>query len=453
MESQNMVLYANTNSSNGNEFNFNADNSPSATVCILDVLPNEILCHIFSFLHDGHKSNVVSVCKRFLSLIFYEEREYLVTDPRKKMPKNCRRMQFDVSFSEDRCWNEVNLKKLFVPESVREIRIINFFANVKKVHFPPLNNLTIMGALSKGLFKNIRKVDSKITLYVNKILIDSFKWNLSDPDPNDKSLGWNEKVKIKSFDGYNRLDYFSIIACDYLRYCSKIPELIDLSLFRSKDYEVQIYPIICNGIPSIEIKLPEHAEKLKIKNYFFQGSIILNIPNSLKTLETENAGYDNIEIKRNGANVKLESLEIKDVDIKEPTGILKALLALIESDQDKMTILEIRALKIKTAFVCEEFFYLLEKILCKARVQELSLMLEGFFKRRMNEIEECDDENQEAKYTLTMPKSLKKLHVQYELQKVKLQINCGRKVIREIVFPDELKAKIERNLTIVEKWY
>lgn len=385
--------------------------------------------------------------------MFYDEHAYLVTNPTKKIPANYRRIELDVNFliRDMPCigsWRETTIGRLTVPHTVRKIRITNFYANVVTASFPDLDKITIAGAISKGLFNYIRKIKkSKIELIVNKILIDNFKWNLSKPI--DNYLGLSEYIETP-------FKNFSHMALNYLKSSILRSEIIDLSLFSSKSYSVKIPDLLCMGIPSIEFKLPDCTEKFKIANNGFDGTLIFNIPASLRSLEIVNSYEDKIRIKGNRSDIRLESLSISDINIVKPIGVLRCLLALDDehfsfcNDPDKLTILEIKSLRVKVTYVCDEFFSLLQKVLYNIPIQELSLTFQ-LFVWSFGGGEEHIERNHKAEYTLTMPMNLKRLHVHYEFLNVKLRINCRKDLIREIVFPLESDEKVKRNLIFIEE--
>jgi hypothetical protein len=246
------------------------------------------------------------------------------------------------------------------------------------------------------------------------------------------------------------------MALHYLNNSALIPEIIDLSLFSSKSYSVKISNFLCGGIPSIEFKLPNYTEKFKIANNGFDGTLIFNIPASLRSLEIVNSYEDKIRIKGNRSDIRLESLSISDINVVEPTGVLKCLLALDDerfsfcNDPDKLPILEIRSLYIKVVYVCNEFFSLLQKVLYNIPIQELSLT---FQLRALENLrgKVYSDTNHEAEYTLTMPMNLKRLHVHYEFLNVKLRINCRKDLVREVVTFPRSNERVKENLIFVEE--
>jgi hypothetical protein len=247
------------------------------------------------------------------------------------------------------------------------------------------------------------------------------------------------------------------MALYYLDNSTLGPAVIDLSLFSSKSYSVKIPIPLCRRIPSIEVKLPDCAESFKIIQESFEGTIAFNIPASLKSLEIINFYKDNMTIKCSKSDIRLESLKISEINVNEPTGFLKCLLALDNerfsfcTDPDKLPVLEIKSLHIRTIYICDEFFSLLQKVLYSIPIQELSLTFQLFLFRRFCGVQEYCDKSQDAEYTLTMPMSLKRLHIHYEFTNAKLRIKCRKDLIREIVFPLESDEKVKRNLSFIEE--
>jgi hypothetical protein len=116
---------------------------------------------------------------------------------------------------------------------VREVKLTNFYANVIEVSFPALDKITIAGAISKGLFNYIKRVSKpEIELHVNKILIDNFKWNLSDPIDTDL-------VPEESISAEVPFKHFIHTALYHLDSSTLGSEIIDLSFFSSKSYSVR----------------------------------------------------------------------------------------------------------------------------------------------------------------------------------------------------------------------
>jgi hypothetical protein len=420
---------------------------------LFSILPDEMLTEIFSFLDDYSKTIVSRVCKRFLSLIVYEDREHIVRNPFKMPIAKYRRIAFAIRGYRNKqdsyvSWHTRTVDRIDVPRSVKYARFVSIYPNVLRLTCPPLTEVEIAGAVNREVFKCIREMKSKMNVIVSKIFIDNLKWNLSDSS--DMNLGLHKNfLEMPS-------DRLHIMSKKYLALSDLQPEIIDLSSFKSKSYNIEISDSHCGLIPSIEIKLPEHTESLEIEDEFFDGKITFTVPHSLRVLRVKCSGRNHIEIKHNGADIRLDELYITEFNNLEPTGVLRNLWSLYNErfscgDVSKLTALEIKTLCIKTEFVCKEFFMKLQKVLDSISIQALELIFESKEHRQRSDGSiEYMDFNRYGKYKLTIPESLKALYIHYEFRNVMLTIKCNKKLHKQItILP--ITEKSSRRIRLIEK--
>jgi hypothetical protein len=420
---------------------------------LFSILPDEMLTEIFSFLDDYSKTIVSRVCKRFLSLIIYEDREHIVRNPFKMPIAKYRRIVFAIRGYRNKhdsyvSWHTRTIDRIDVPRSVKYVRFASIYPNVLRLTCPPLTEVEIAGAVNREVFKCIREMKSKVNVIVSKIFIDNLKWNLSDSS--DMNLGLHKNfLEMPS-------DRLHIMLEKYLALSDLQPEIVDLSSFKSKSYNIEISDSYCGLIPSIEIKLPEHTESLEIEDDFFDGKITFTVPHSLRVLRVKCSGRNHIEIKHNGADIRLDELYITEFNNWEPTGVLRNLWSLYDErfscgDVSKLTALEIKTLCIKTDFVSKEFFTILQKVLYNIPIQELRLIFLCSDKKILRDgTEEYVDFNKRGRYMLIMPEKLKKLYIHYQFTEVMLRIACKRSLLRKVELIPEPRSRRCRKLRFIE---